>query len=164
VRRASAVAILVALACGDDRGDQISVEVLRVAPAQLLNDSLEVAPGLDTVQNTPEQGQVALSLEIRVRNSGGTTRYVPPIGFRTVAENTRDTVGRWRFDITRRTVDSLPPGQSATFGLTTSAASLATGGPISGVYRVEAVIGDSTSGRRMLPLGRIRLRSAADSL
>ena len=158
--RASAFLLVFAVGCAADARDQTSVEVLRVAPAQMAGDSLEVTPVLDTAQNTPEQGQVALSIEIRVRNAGGSTRYVPSIGFRAVPESGRDTSPPWRFDITRRTVDSLRAGERANFGLTTSPGSLATGNAADGVYRLEAVLADSATGRRTVPLGRIRLRGA----
>lgn len=164
MRRSSTFLLIVAIACGGNPGDQTSVEVLRVAPAQMVGDSLEVTPVLDTAQNTPEHGQVALSIEVQVRNAGGSTRHVPAIGFRAVPESSRDTSPPWRFDITRRTVDSLRAGERANFGLTTSPASLATGNASDGVYRVEAVLGDSATGRRTVPLGRIRLRAAADTV
>lgn len=157
------LALLAVLGCGDEPDQQTSVEVVRVAPTQLLGDSLEVTPILDTSQNTPEQGRVALSIEVHVRNAGGTTRLVPSIGFRAMPEGGRDTATRWRYDITRRSVDSLPPGQSASFGLTVSPGSLATGSAVDGIYRIDAVLGDSTTDRRTLPLGRIRLRSPVDS-
>jgi hypothetical protein len=164
VRRSSGFLLIVVGACAGDAGDQTSVEVLRVAPAQMVGDSLEVTPALDTAQNTPEQGRVALSIEIQVRNAGGSTRHVPTIGFRAVPESGRDTSPQWRFDITRRTVDSLRAGERADFGLTTSPGSLATGNAADGVYRVEALLGDSATGRRTVPLGRIRLRAPADSV
>lgn len=154
-----AVAILTLLgACAREPENEPSIEVVRVAPAQVLDDSLEVTPALDTAQNTPEQGDVALSIEVHVRNTGGVTKRVPQIGFRAVPESGRDTSAQWRYDITRRTVDSLLPGESATFGLTISPGSLATGDVVVGVYRVEAVFGDSAGGQSRLPLGRIELR------
>jgi len=164
VRRSSTFLLIIVGACAGDPADLTSVEVLRIAPAQMVGDSLEVTPALDTAQNTPEQGQVALSIEIQVRNAGGSTRLVPTIGFRAVPESGRDTTPPWRFDIVRRTVDSLRAGERANFGLTTSPGSLATGNAVDGVYRVEAVLGDLATGRRTIPLGRIRLRAAADTL
>ena len=98
-----------------------------------------------------------------MRNGGGTTRFVASIAFRAMPETGRDSAASWRYEITRRTVDSLPPGQSATFGLTVSPGSMASGATVDGVYRIEGVLGDSTTGRRTLPLGRIRLRSPRDS-
>jgi hypothetical protein len=151
--------MLVLLACAGEPEPETSVQVLRVAPVQLLGDSLEVTPALDTTQNAPEQGQIALSIEVHVRNAGGATIRVPRIGFRAVPESGRDGAAQWRFEITRRTVDSLRTGESASFGLTTSPASLANGNAVDGVYRVEAVLGDSATGQRTLPLGRIHLRT-----
>lgn len=150
--------VVCAAACGGEHRNETTVEILRVAPMQLLADSLEVTPSLDTAQNTPEQGQVALSIEVHVRNAGGSTRHVPAIGFRAVPEDGQDTTARWRFDITRRSVDSLRAGERASFGLATSPASLAGDRATDGVYRIEAAFGDSTTGARALPLGRIRLR------
>ena len=163
MRVALALLALFGMGCGGERADEMTVEVIRVAPRQLLDDSLELTPVLDTTQNAPEQGQVALSIEVHVKNAAGTSKHVPAIGFRAVPESGRDTAAPWRYDITRRTVDSLRPGESATFGLTTSPRSLAAARVAGGVYRVEAVLGDSTTNRRAVPVGRIRLRQPGDS-
>ena len=162
MRYAPVLLILATVACGDERTTETTVEVIRVAPMQLVADSLEVTPQLDTTQNAPEQGQVALSIEVHVRNAGGATQRVPAIAFRAVPESARDTTAPWRFDITSRSVDSLRPGQSAAFGLTTSPGPLASAAAVDGVYRIEAIFGDSTNARA-LPLGRIRLRARQDS-
>lgn len=148
--------------CADARRDEVSVDVLRVAPAQLIGDSLQVTPTLDTAQNTPEQGDVALRIALHVRNAGGSTRSVPRIGFRAVPESGTDSAAPWHFDITRREVDSLRAGEGADFGITTSPAALAGGRTVDAVFRVEAVL-DAATGRRAVPLGRIRLRAATDS-
>jgi hypothetical protein len=163
MRHTLLVCSLAAVACGGERTDETTVEVVRVAPMQRVADSLDVTPALDTVQNTPEQGRVALSIEVHVRNAGGATVRVPTIGFRAVPENGPDSTVPWRFDIRRRSVDSLRTGESASFGLTTSPGALATAAAVDGVYRVEAVFGDSTTEARVLPLGRIRLRARHDS-
>ena len=157
-----ALVALLGLACGGERADDTGVEVLRVAPRQLLGDSLEFTPSLGTEQDAPEQGRIALSIGMHVRNAGGTVRRVPTMWLRAVAESGRDTAARWRHEITPRP-DSLRPGQGATFGVTTSPGVLATGSAGGGVYRIEAVLGDSTMDRRTLPLGRIRLRTPVDS-
>lgn len=151
------VAVLVA-ACRDDVRNESLVEVLRVAPPQLLGDSLEITPRLDTTQNAPERGLVALSIEMQVRNASGSTRPVPRIGFRAIAETVAATrAAPWQYVIGRRTVDSLRAGESASFGVTTSPSTLANGTVVEGVYRVEAVLGDSTTSQRAVPLGRVRL-------
>lgn len=159
MRRSIAMLAVFVAACNGARQDETTVEVVRVAPAQLLGDSLEVTPRLDTTQNAPEQGMVALSIEVHVRNAASATRRVPQIGFHAVAESGLDTAAQWRFEITRRTVDSLRAGESATFGLTTSPGVLAADRVAEGVFRVEAVFSDSMTGRHTLPLGRIRLTS-----
>ena len=157
------VAALVA-ACGGDARDESLVEVLRVAPPQLLDDSLEITPRLDTTQNAPERGLVALSIEMHVRNASGSIRPVPRIGLRAVAETASDTsAAPWHYVIGRRAVDTLRAGQSASFGVTTSPATLASGSAASGVYRVEAVLGDSTTKLRTVPLGRVRVTRRPDS-
>jgi hypothetical protein len=163
MRFALALLGILAVACAEDRSHQPTVDVIRVAPMQLVADSLEMTPALDTAQNTPEQGLIALSIEVHVRNASGSTKRVPAIGFRAVPEGAPDTMAHWRHDITRRAVDSLRAGESATFGVTTSPASLAADSASTGLYRIEAVLGDPTTGLRALPLGRIRLRAAADS-
>jgi hypothetical protein len=160
-RTGLALAVALAVACAGERTEDMRVEVMRIAPPQTLADSLEVTPSLDTAHNTPEQGRIALSIEVHVKNIGGSTRQVPAIGFRAVPEQGRDTTAPWRFDITRRTVDSLRPGEGATFGLTTSPASVATDPGVDAVYRIEALFGDSMQRARALPLGRIRLRPQA---
>lgn len=145
-------------ACRAERTSHTAVEVLRVAPAQLLADSLHITPRLDTTQHAPEQGMTALRIEVHVKNAGGTAKGVPAIGFRAIPESERDTA-HWRYDIARRRVDSLRPGEGAIFGLTTSPDALVSGASDSrgGVLRVEAVFADSTR-ERVVPLGRVRIR------
>lgn len=152
-------------ACGAEPRNRSGVEVLRVAPPQLDADSLEITPRLDTTHDAPERGLVALSIEVHVRNASGAARPVPRIGFRAVPESARDTATRaWQYVIGRRSVDTLRAGESASFGVTTSPATLAAGATVDGVYRVEAVFGDSAMARRStLPLGRVRVITRPDS-
>jgi hypothetical protein len=154
---------VLAAACSNEARNKALVEVLRVAPAQLLADSLEITPRLDTTHDAPERGQTALTIEIGVRNTAVATKRLPRIAFRAVPEGAPDSAMVWEFVIGRRTVDSLRAGESANFGVSTSPGALATGTRLDGVYRVEAVFGDSTSRRPALPLGRIRLRVLADT-
>lgn len=164
MRRARILVAVLVVACAADARDESFVEVLRVAPAQLLDDSLEITPRLDTTHDAPEQGMVALSIEMQVRNASGSTRPVPRIGFRAVAESASDTsTAPWRYVIARRTVDTLRAGESASFGLTTAPTTLANGNILEGVYRVEAVFDDSTTNQRAVPLGRVRVTTRPDS-
>lgn len=156
--RSAAFVVLLLGGCTGDRARSTDVEILRVAPTQMLGDSLEVTPALDTTQDAPDRADVALSIEVRIRNASASTKPVPRIAFRAVAESARDTTARWRYEITRRSVDSLRGGESANFGVSTSPRLVAAGDAVDGLYRVEAMFGDSI-GRRVLPVGRIRLRS-----
>lgn len=163
IPRVSLCLICLAIACAADDTRRTSVEIMRVAPLQLFGDSLEITPRLDTTHDAPERGQVALTIEIGVRNAGATTRRLPRIAFRAVPEGAPDSASVWEYVIGRRTVDSLQAGESANFGVSTSPGALATGTRPDGVYRIEAVFGDSTSRGPALPLGRIRLHALADT-
>lgn len=164
MKRARILVAALLASCGADERDASLVEVLRVAPPQLLGDSLEITPRLDTTHDAPERGLVALSVEIQVRNASSSTRAVPRIGFRAIAETTGDTSAvPWRYFIDRRTVDTLRAGESASFGVTTSPSTVANGKVAEGIYRVEVVLGDSTTNQRAVPLGRVRVTTRPDS-
>lgn len=164
MKHASILIAAAVTACTNEPQNRSSVAVLRVAPPQLVEDSLEITPRLATARDAPERGAVALSIELHVRNASGVAKAVPRIGFRAVPESARDTaVKAWEYLIGRRSVDTLGAGESASFGVTTSPATLAAGATVDGVYRVEAVFGDSTMARRALPLGRVRVITRPDS-
>ena len=157
--------IWLAAACEPRPSIEPTVEIISVASTQLMPDSLEVTPQIRTVEDMPEPGLVALSLDLQLRNRRETARLaLPRIGFRSWRDDADVTSSNpaWHRparEVSRRTgIDSLAPGATFAYGLSTSALLVAPSAKDAGVYRVEAYLIDFAGAEHTVHVGRLRLR------
>jgi hypothetical protein len=156
-----AVVTFAATACADGRGTPAAVaDVVAVAPAQSVG-GMSITPSLDTVHNAPEQGMIALSMDLQIRPTGGPV-HLPQVGFRAWREGSRITQAAWEFPPTdigrRRGSDTLGTCETTSYGLTTAPGMLLQSDSTPGDFRIEAFLRDRTGGEHRVQVGRVRVR------
>jgi hypothetical protein len=142
-----------------------TVEIVSHATAQLLPDSLEVTPRIEAAQDMPEPGLIAVSLNLHLRNRRAAASIpLPRIGFRSWRDDAERTSSKLEWhrparDVRGRTgVDSLIPGGTFSYGLSTSPRLVGPSADDEGAYRIEAYLVDTAGTERTVYIGHVRVR------